>query len=71
MVWHHHMPSQVTQARRQEMVEAMAAAQYGVQPGLWTPCAASGRDTLVQDAGYHLAYLCTASAIGNPALFTD
>lgn len=63
--------SQILDAQRQSLAEAIVARQYALQSELWQPYGQPGRDKSVRDAAYHLAYLSQAIAAADPPLFMD
>jgi methylmalonyl-CoA mutase cobalamin-binding domain/chain len=68
---HHHKASQVIDAQRDELSEAIVARQYRLQAELWKPYGSTGREKSVRDVGYHLTYLSEALATSNPTLFAN
>ncbi len=67
----HQEISQLLDARRGPLAEAMTARQYELAPELAQRYGERGRRHCLKDAEYHLSYLADAIAAASPSLFAD
>ncbi len=67
----HQEVSQVLDARRGSLAEAVTARQYELTPELAERYGERGRRHCLKDAEYHLSYLADAIAATSPSLFSD
>ncbi|MFL5274156.1 MAG: hypothetical protein ACJ79E_19010 [Anaeromyxobacteraceae bacterium] len=63
--------AQVLGSRAGAISTAVIDAEYAERPELWTRFGEEGRARALEDAAFHVKFLCTALSMGLPDLFAD
>jgi len=63
--------AQVLGSRAQAISATVIDAEYAERPELWARFGEEGRARALEDAAFHVRFLCTALSMGLPDLFAD